>query len=129
MYQLCEAYYKENNDLRINRNYEVTGIKLGVWIGQQRVRYNRMDGSISDKHILLLNKLGMVWDEMHEKWMDYYKIARSYYEDLGSLDISQKIRYGNRALGKWIYNQKNAYKSGKLSNEQIELLEKLNICW
>ena len=127
MYKLCVDYYNEYGNLRINRNYIVDGIKLGVWIGQQRVRYNRKDGSISNDRIEKLNKIEMIWDEMFQKWMDLYDIALLYYNEYGNVNVTQNYKYKEKSLGKWIYRQREQLKNDKLNKVQVKLLKDIGI--
>lgn len=127
MYKLCQEYHKKHGNLRINRTYMVDNVKLGVWIGQQRVKFNRHDGSISEKRVKKLNELGMIWDEMLQKWMDYYAMALQCYNERGDVNVVQKFKYNGKALGKWIYRQKTLLKEGKLNELQKVFLENIGI--
>ena len=75
-----------------------------------------------------------------EKWMKKYKLAESYYEHYGNLEIPVRFKTTNGYeydeeginLGGWINNQRNAYKGQgtcKLTEEQKKLLEKIEIKW
>lgn len=127
MYKLCQEYHRIHGNLRVNRNYVIDGVKLGVWIGQQRVKFNRGDESISEERIQKLNNLGMVWDEMLQKWLDYYEIALQCYNENGHVNVVQKFVYKDKALGKWLYRQKYLLKENKLSELQKKLLVDIGV--
>lgn len=61
MYNLAARYYDANGDLLIPSRYKTSeGINLGTWIKHQRQRYK--DGKIPNTEVVLLNKLGMIWN-------------------------------------------------------------------
>jgi hypothetical protein len=75
--------------------------------------------------------LGINLEILEKKtWNDSYEYAKKYYEKYGNISISTSyICEDGYRLGQWINNVKNAYRSGKLEQEKIELLEKLDIVW
>ena len=73
-----------------------------------------------------------------EKWMKKYKLAESYYEHYGNLEIPIKFKTTNGyeydeqgvKLGFWINTQRKTYKGQgdcKLTEEQKKLLEKIGM--
>ena len=83
----------------------------------------------------LKRKTEMTWD-------DWYKLAVEYYEEHGDLEVSDKyITKNNDKLGKWIKNQRIAYKNIFLSKnarignrvpltaEQVKKLESIGMIW
>lgn len=60
-----------------------------------------------------------------KSWDEMYEIARGYYEHQGNLLVPiQYVSEENIKLGAWIANQRKQYKTGKLTKDRIELLEK-----
>ncbi|MEE0686776.1 MAG: zinc-ribbon domain-containing protein [Lachnospiraceae bacterium] len=60
-YQLASEYYVQYGNLNIPAKYVTTeGVKLGSWIRTQRVCKKNND--LSDERIVLLEKIGMVWE-------------------------------------------------------------------
>ena len=59
-----------------------------------------------------------------------YAIAKQYYERHGTINISPFTvdESGNR-VGYWVAKQKSDYRKGRMKEERIALLEKLNIDW
>ena len=69
-YNLAESYYKHHGNLEIPQNFKTTngyeyneeGIKLGVWINNQRVAYkNKGNLKLTDYQIKLLEKIEIKW--------------------------------------------------------------------
>ena len=73
-----------------------------------------------------------------KKWNYKYTLAKAYYEHYGNLEIPQYFKTKNGyeydeeglALGKWINNQRQAYKEKgtyKITSHQVELLKKIGM--
>ena len=143
MYNLATAYYNKYNNLEIPQsfktldgiNYNGNGYSLGMWINTQRKTYK--SGKLIKERIELLDKIGMRFENKKNivGWEGYYKLAKIYFEKRGDLEIPYNfktldgINYGENgySLGVWIKAQRQTYKSGKLSKEKIELLNKIGI--
>ena len=67
---------------------------------------------------------------MHDNWLKMYEFAQKYYWQHKDLEI--KIKYVTEEgikLGMWISNQRKKYKNGKLSHQQIEMLNSIGMIW
>ena len=71
-------------------------------------------------------------------WEEMYEYAKIYYEHHGNLKVASSFKTNNGwkrddngkiNLGAWIKTQKNTYKTGNLSFEQISKLESIGIIW
>lgn len=59
MYEEARAYFKENGDLKVPRNYRtVSGYDLNQWV----FRMKHAQGSLSDGQISALSAIGMTWN-------------------------------------------------------------------
>lgn len=63
------------------------------------------------------------------KFEEKYEILKEYYNIHNNINIKQKELYKDFPVGKWLANFRDAYKNKKLSSEQIESLNKLNMIW
>ena len=150
-YELAKEYYYQNNNLDVPPSYEV--IKdgkindLGIWIDNQRKEYiNPGSDYLTQRQIDMLNKLEMIWvlnsnkeDDipifrMHAYvWNKNYELAKKYYEENGHLLISKTyvVKDADQInnLGIWIAYQRRMYKKGQLSQDRIELLNKIGMVW
>ena len=142
-YKLAETYFNKYNNLEISRifktldgiNYDENGYNLGTWLVTQRKIYKNK--KLSQKKIELLEKIGMRFENKKNimGWEEYYKLAKVYFEKMGDLEISSKfktldgITYNENGynLGFWLVTQRKIYKNKKLSQEKIELLEKIGM--
>ncbi|MBO4849264.1 MAG: helicase associated domain-containing protein [Clostridia bacterium] len=128
-YGVAVEYYRENGNLFIPRQYITNdGLKLGLWIVTQRRQHS--DGILTAERIELLEKIGMVWKVNDRQWQNNYDLAAEYYKKNGDLLVPQRyITTDNTPLGSWISHQRKNYQTGKLSEDRIELLEKIGMVW
>ena len=105
-----------------------SGIRLGGWIGSQREKYKQ--GRLSPEQIALLEDIDMQWDRYEAKWDAYYGYSVDYYNTHGDLFVPADYETADGVkLGAWLSTQRSKYKSHKLSQKQIEKLERLHIVW
>ena len=135
-YQLAYNYYKTKGNLLVPRSYLTeSGFFLGKWINNQRV--NKKNGKLKEEQIIKLNNIEMQWKIKNNNltWNDAYDLLKSYYNKYGNIDIcssyitDETYTFKNYRLGLWLNNQRNHYKNNKLSKEQINKLNMLNIKW
>ena len=62
-------------------------------------------------------------------WNERYSLAKQYYEEYGNISVPQNAVYHEFQLGIWIYKQRVQKREGVLSQDRIELLDKLGIEW
>jgi superfamily II DNA or RNA helicase len=111
----------ELNDTPINSYVTECGVKLGSWFNEQR--QNKMNGKLSQERIKLLEKIpNWFWKIDYQiKWYDHYTLLKSNND---TPIISYVTECGVK-LGSWCHTQRENKKNGRLSIEQIELLEKI----
>lgn len=127
-YELAVDYYNKNNNLMIPLKYSIDDRNLGHWIGSQRKKYQA--SKLSKEKIELLEKIGMVWSIYDSQWYEYYNLSTEYYNENGNLLVPLRYKTSdNINLGSWISHQRRDYKSGKLSDDRIALLEKIGMAW
>ena len=117
--------------------YDEEGVNLGSWVSIQRMAYkNKGNLKLTDYQIKLLEKIEMIFDVHSDTWMKKYKLAESYYEHYGNLEIPRNFKTSNGyeydeqgiRLGNWINIQRQAYKgygTYKITEEQKELLKRI----
>ena len=83
----------------------------------------------------LYTTLSSLRNKIYKDWDSMYELAKKYYEYHGNLKIKRIFRTLNgyehddngSRLGTWINNQRDAYKKGKLSQERIDKLNKIEM--
>ena len=137
VYSYAKKYYEEHGNLLIPRAYTVYDkngeiIRLGLWIIAQRQEFRLK--RIIKKRIDLLNSLNMVWNVNMAKWVHNYSFVIEYYEKYHDLAIPRDYKIMGLDekpvyLYSWLQDQKNDYKREKLTHDQIDMLNSLNIKW
>lgn len=128
-YELAAEYYREHGNLLIPLRYKtIDDKKLGSWISHQRISFK--SGKLSEDRIKMLEQIGMAWDGMSATWNSMYKLAKQYYEENQNLSISSTtFTYQNASLGSWIVTQRKNYSEGRLTDEQINMLNAIGMEW
>lgn len=118
----AKNYSEEYGNLSVPKNYRSnTDFPLGIWIQRQRSLYK--NNKISEDRIKRLTDVGMNWNP--DNWESRFNLVKQYYEEHGTINISQKEVVQGVWLGKWIVSQKKAMQEGKLTHEQKEMLKTL----
>ena len=98
---------------------------LKGWIKTQRTLKNQ--GKLTKKRERLLDKLipkGWYWNPIEDKWMEKYNELKEYYKNNPE---RRTISGEMESLQKWCQDQRERKELGKLSEERIKLLEKLEL--
>ena len=143
MYEYAKIYYEHHEDLKVPQGFKTNNgwerdedgkINLGKWVRRQRQNTD----SNSERGKLLLAIKMRFETKKNLTWKEMYEYAKIYYEHHGNLNVPARFKTNNGwkrndtgtiNLGDWINNQKNAYKTGNLSFEQISKLESIGIIW
>ena len=134
-YEALKIYYEEHGNIDVPKKYETEeGIKLGLWLCRQRLAYKGKGRSkITEEQIQLLNNLGMIWNRYTNSWLKYYTALKKYYQEHGNIDIIKNYETEDGIkLGKWLNNQRQAYKgkgTNKITKNKIQLLNDLGMKW
>lgn len=135
-YKEAVKFYEKNGHLRVPNTYTQNGINLGRWIQIQRQLYKK--NKITYDRVVLLNKIGMVWNldrslKYNLKWALVYKEVLKYYEENGNIEIpieySVIIKDEEVYLNNWIALQRTMFLQGKLSLDKKEMLDKVGMVW
>lgn len=122
--------YSTTNITRKYEGYET----LRWWVQAQRDNFFK--NKLTTSQIKKLNEIGFEWKgeqrreikDKFEIWMLSYRRLLQYFNDNGNVDIPARYEK-DRSLATWLVTQRVKYDEAKLSDEQIDLLEKVNINW
>lgn len=133
-YLAALQYYRDNGNLLVPKDYEtLSGYKLGNWIYEvRRARSSkRKTYALTQERIRQLDAIGMQWESVTEKsWTKGYEAANSYYEKNGNLNVAADyVTPDGVALGRWVRNQKAAYRYGQrnMGSARYNQLNKIGI--
>lgn len=134
-FELVKTYYLEFGNLNIPNNYVVEGVWIARWLSEQVARLNgksRSGKTLTSDQIEKLISIGIQANVSKNDiaWNEQYEEARDFFEKNGNLDIPNNyIAKNGKNLYLWVRRQRTAYKEKKLSIEQIEKLEKIQMSW
>ena len=119
----AERFFRENHHLEVPMGYlSPSGYKLGRWILEQRGKAKK--DSYPEERRKRLETIGMVWS-MSEDWDTRYAQVKAYYEAYGNLEIPDDYKIGSFQLANWLKRQRADFQNGKLTAEQVELLQQI----
>lgn len=129
-YAKAEEYYRKNGHLDIPAECVTEdGIKLGQWYRARLSEYQR--GLLTEKKANQLEAIGIQKDSVLKRnWMQNYTLAKDFYQQNSHLAVdADYVTESGIRLGVWIGSQREKYKQGRLSPEQIALLEDIDMHW
>lgn len=131
-YGLVCQFKKVHHGTMPKRNEIFQGINIGAWLERQKQAYKA--GSLSNDKIILLEKIGIVWDcnaTIQAKWYQYVDLLKKYKELNGNTAVPQKYKDESTGLtlGKWVAKQRVLHSKGLLSPEREKVLEEIGLLW
>lgn len=135
-YSLLKEYRNKYGDVNVPYTYEINGIKLGHWLGNQREAYkdylkkvHTVSMIITKEEIDKLNELGMIWSFCYMDWTTNYNLLSEYYEKHGNINIPFDYFFNDVNLGYWLSIQRQLYSESRLPKARILKLNKYDIDW
>ncbi len=117
---LDEIWWKKYTILQkfVEEHKRLPTINEQCWIGDQRQKYRRNE--LSQEQIDALNQInGWVWNKRDDAWWKNYVLLQKFVEK------HKRIPTFNENF--WINSQRQNYKNNKLTQEQIDALEQINM--
>jgi hypothetical protein len=96
--------------------------ELAAWAGDKRARYAR--GTLEDRHIQRLERLGFCWDLQLHVWSQNFEEYPRIWQRAGGHPTPGEV---GRKLSEWLSSMR--YYRERLSPEQLELLQSVNFAW
>ena len=142
-YNLTSKYYEYYHDLEVPQSFKTingyekneNGYNLGSWVAHQRKAYKK--GTLSEDKIKLLEEVGMRFDNKRDSlsFEEWYNLALAYYNHYYDLEVPVRFKTINGYekdddgynLGRWIVNQRKAYKKGTLTEEEVIALKEIDM--
>ena len=128
-FEAAKKYHDTYGNLMVPGKYtDPDGYPLGQWI--IKTRQQKLNGRLKEERITQLEEIGMVWSVFDAKWEKAYALAAAYYEENGNLNIPRSyVTAAGERLGQWVASQQWAYPKGKLTDEQVERLNRIGMYW
>ena len=136
-YTLAKAYHDGHGDLNMPADYKPDGIWVAKWLNEQRQIHigKRKGKKLTDEQITRLEAIGMEWgNRNHSKWSAAweasYQDAKTYFEAHGDLKVPDGYKGASgKSISIWVQRQRTLRRDGKLSEEQIRLLDEIGMVW
>ena len=88
-----------------------------------------MKGKLTAERKGLLDEIGFCWDVGESAWQENYANLKAYWESNGNCMVSKNELNDDNKLYRWIKQQRNELKKGKLTSERKGLLDEIGFCW
>jgi superfamily II DNA or RNA helicase len=138
-FKALEAYVRANGTASVSQGETFNGLALGTWVARQRrIKKGHAAGKLTAEQVERLEALPVwLWDASKSRrtdardlaWREKYELLKTYAKRNGSADPSATEQIDGVFIGRWVAVQRGIKKgtntAGKLTNEEIELLEKL----
>lgn len=130
-YAHAKAYFEANGNLRVPANYKADGIWLNKWLNeQQQIYLGRREGkTLTSSQIEALERIGMTWRTAAEDtWYRRFEAVQTYFLEYGDTQIPRELVLSDgKKIGSWLKRQRRARADGKLSREQLAMLDRIGI--
>ena len=144
--ELLRQYQEWNGHCRVPCSYEIDGVKLGIWLSDQRVAYKKhSEGKpawITQERIDQLEAIGLDLNDTKQKrdeaqWQSKFELLREYKEQHGHCQVPQRYEVNGVKLGIWVKDQRQHYlykmhiggKPARISHERINALNAIGLEW
>ena len=139
-YQIVLDYYNRHKTINLPNDFCLEdGYNLGRFIYTQKQL--KKNGKLSEERISLFNKLGIDWTikevKKNPSWDEMFMLAKNYYNKYNNLEVPRTFITKDGItedsdgynLGRWVSRQRVSHKNGKLTQEQIKLMESIGMKW
>lgn len=120
-FQQFLEFKKKNNHCDVSKGNSTEFGGLCEWVNEQRSCYHKK--ILNNKRKELLDENKFIWDIQMYRWLEKYQLCIKYLKT--NKLIIQPTLYKGISIGKWVFDNKQKYKNGLLSNTQILLLSKI----
>jgi hypothetical protein len=129
-YNLLLEYHETHGNIDIPSKYVTEcNIWLGKWLYEQKKMYK--NGNLTEEQIGKLDALGVNWLNAEEqRWETNYEKLRLYKQKFNTVNMPVTYRDEDGfKLGNWVSAQRKKKIAGKLTEEQIMKLDKIDFVW
>jgi len=121
MFRTLLTYKKLQGDCNVPAVWEPNQ-KLGSWVSTQRAQFRT--NCLNAGRIRQLEEAGFVWDANTTEWERLYHELAAYRQANGNCLVATQTE-----LGRWVYTQRQAFATDRLSTERHGRLEQLGLDW
>jgi len=125
MFQALVAFKENQGHCGVPRRWSENP-QLGRWVSQQRHVYKK--GRLSEERVARLEALGFEWDPVRADLEEMFRALVAFKGKQGHCNVPFSWSE-NPELGRWVANQRQTFRKGKLSEERVVRLEALGFEW
>ena len=118
-------YKEREGDCDVLQTHIEDGLKLGVWVTDQR--QIRKKSNLSAKRINKLDQIGFIWDPLERQWEEGFNYLVVFKEREGHCLVSRGYEEAGYKLGDWVSRRRG--NKSEISEERIKLLDELGFIW
>ena len=126
-YATLKECQERNGHCMVSKNELDDDNKLYKWMLRQRDDLKK--GKLTAERKKLLNEIGFCWDVLDYEWELSFNLLEQYAKREGHCRIPQRHKEDGENLGRWLTDQKQAHKKGKLDPERYRKLNELGVVW
>lgn len=121
---LLTRYLRENNGIFPIERTTFQGSNLGVWTNSQRQKYR--NNSLPQDYVVRLQSLeGWTWSAIADQWNKHVELYREYAIEHGNGLVPVSYVVDHLPLGSWVASRRTEHKSGLMSQDRVDELERL----
>ena len=117
---LCRAL---NNGVKITEKAVYEGVNIGIWLSNQRQLFKK--GKLPEDKAKKLKELGLGLSTTRKSWDENYETLCRAINN--GVKITEKAIYEGIHIGKWVSNQSQLFKKGKLPEDKAKKLKELGL--
>jgi superfamily II DNA or RNA helicase len=118
-----KAFHAREGHSKVSQKQQEEGVKLGLWVGSQRMRRNQLTA----EQIRRLDSLNFCWDPLTEQWEEGFAALKEFHAREGHAKVLQTHKEGNLKLGVWVAGQRQRRRN--LTADQTSRLNSLGFSW
>ena len=140
-FQELREYRMMNDDCKVPQNFKENP-KLGIWVKEQRKRYNNVQTGkgnkrIAPERIAKLDRIGFNWGKKYPpppSWDEMFEQLHKFWQKKGHCKVPFNEKNPS-AIAKWMACQRTEYKRFRkgrdslLTNDQIGQLKEIGFDW
>ena len=77
----------------------------------------------------MLDEIGFCWDVLESAWQKKYALLKKYREREGDCLVPDRHVEAGKRLGKWVFNQRQSLRNGRMTSGHKEMLDEIGFCW
>jgi len=121
-YEELKAFHAEEGHWAVPEDLvSVDGVKVRLWARSQRGK--KKNGSLSQRKVALLDKIGFPWDPAQERWDTRCVELKQFHTTQGHINLPAG------QLRSWLYQQRKKRRNGDLPQDAERRLSAVDPLW